>query len=370
MKKIAFVLAALFSFFSHLLQADEAFSSAGDTGKFINPISDVCWSCLFPIHIMGENVTKKEKPLTEYSQKLVCSCPGGVVGIPLAFWEPTRLIDVTRTPYKLVGLGGIQVGKNSKKGGGVFGMGSSENQGFYHVHYYQFPILSLLEVFGDFLCVEDFPLDIGYLSELDPFWMNDQWTSILAPETALFGSPVAQLACIPDCLTSTFGKPKDQLFWCAGCQGNLYPLTGFIGHHSGLIRSSSLLVHRILAKLHKLGLLKTFPKDDYCCPKPSRFIKKAAYKTQLAYPVAQTESPCNPLGKSTLRWGAFKSYPYKGEDFTYVIWTKKHCCLDPIKMSESAAGAVIQAGQTVMEKMKEKAGLEESEPLSNSIKKD
>ena len=39
-------------------------------------------------------------------------------------------------------------------------------------------------------------------------------------------------------------------------------------------------------------------------------------------------------------------------------------------MGESAAGAVIQAGQTVMEKMKEKVGLEESEPLSNSIKKD
>lgn len=357
MKKIVFVLAALFSFFSHLIQADEAFPSAGDTGKFINPISDVCWSCLFPIHIMGENVTKKEKPLIDYRQKLVCSCPGGVVGIPIAFWEPTRLIDVTRTPYKLVGLGGIQIGKNIKKGGGVFGMGSSENQGVYHVHYYQFPILSLLEIFGDFLCVEDFPLDIGYLSELDPFWMNDKWTSILAPETALFGSPIAQLACIPDCLLSTFGKPKNKLFWCAGCQGNLYPLTGFIGHHSGPIRSSSLLVHRILAKLHKLGMLKTFPSDEYCCPKPSRFIKKASYKTQLAYPIPQTKPPCNPLGKSTLKWGAFKSYPYKGEDFTYVIWTKKHCCLDPVKMSSSAAGKTIQGGEVIIDKVKEKTGV-------------
>ncbi|CCB87829.1 TraU family protein [Simkania negevensis] len=345
MKKIS-LIGLFFTLCFNTISANE---SAPDVGKFINPISDVCWSCLFPIHIMGENITKKEKPLTKYNQKLTCSCAGGIVGLPLAFWEPTRLIDVTRTPYKLVGLGGIQIGENLKKGGGVFGSSPSENQSFYHVHYYQFPLLSLLEIFGDFLCVEDFPLDIGYLSELDPFWMNDKWTSILAPETVLFGTPPAQLACIPDCLVSTFGKPNDKLFWCGGCQGNLYPLTGFIGHHSGPIRSSSLLVHRILAKLHKLGVLKTFSKDEYCCPKRSRFIKKAAYKTQLAYPVAQTKGSCNPLGKSTLKWGAFKSYPYKGEDFTYVIWTKKHCCLDPVKMSSSTAGAVIQGGQKVID---------------------
>ena len=117
MKTISMIILLLMLCFK-AISADEA---TPDVGKFINPINDVCWSCLFPIHIMGENITKKEKPHAKYNQKLTCSCAGGIIGLPIAFWEPTRLIDVTRTPYKLVGLGGIRIGKNLKKGGGVFG---------------------------------------------------------------------------------------------------------------------------------------------------------------------------------------------------------------------------------------------------------
>ena len=281
---------------------------ADEVGKFINPITDVCWSCLFPIHLMGKNVTEKHKPLKTYEKTLFCSCAGGVIGLPMAFWEPTKLIDVTRTPYKLIGLGGIQLGKDVKRQGGVFGVDASATTSLYHVHLYNFPILSLLNLLGDFFCLDDLDLGVFYLSEFDPTWTNDQWNFLLSAETALFGTLPAQLACIPDCLLSTFGKPPEKLFWCAGCQGNLYPLTGFVEHHSGGIRSSSLLVHRVLAKMHKLGVLKTFPSDDYCERKRSKWIKKAAYKTQLVYPKAQTKGPCNALGKSTMKWGAFKSY--------------------------------------------------------------
>ncbi|MCB1073355.1 MAG: TraU family protein, partial [Chlamydiia bacterium] len=80
-------------------------------GKFINPVTDVCWSCLFPIHIGGGNVTPGRNDFIKYKKKLLCHCQGDLVGVPIAFWEPTRLIDVTRTPYKLMGLGGISIGK-------------------------------------------------------------------------------------------------------------------------------------------------------------------------------------------------------------------------------------------------------------------
>ena len=251
----------------------------------------MCWSCLFPIHIGGKNVTKKHKDLRTYKSKLTCHCDGGLIGLPIAFWEPTRLVDVTRTPYKMVGLGGFQLAKNAKRKGGVFTADIGESSALYHVHFYHFPILSLLSLLGDFFCVDDFPLDILYMSEFDITWNKEAWAWILAPETALFGTLPAELACIPDCLISTFGKPADKLFWCAGCQGNLYPLTGFVGHHSGAIRSSSLVVHRLLAKLHRIGLLKTFIGNNYCNKKRSFFIKKSAYKTQLVYPQNSDESP-------------------------------------------------------------------------------
>ncbi len=60
-------------------------------------------------------------------------------------------------------------------------------------------------------------------------------------------------------------------------------------------------------------------------------IKKSMYKTQLAYPIAQTNGSCHALGKSDALWGVGKSYPVNGEDFVYIIWTKKQCCLDAVK---------------------------------------
>ena len=339
-KRIQTFLFASFSFFS--------LCSADAIGKFVDPITDVCWSCLFPIHIGGKNVTKNHKELRSYKSKPICRCDGGLIGLPIAFWEPTRLVDVTRIPYKMVGLGGFQLTKSAKRKGGVFSADMGQSSALYHVHSYHFPLLALLSLLGDFLCIDDFPIDILYMSEFDITWNKEAWAWILAPETALFGTLPAQLACIPDCLISTFAKPSDKLFWCAGCQGNLYPLTGFVGHHSGGIRSSSLVLHRLLAKMHRVGLLKTFPGNNYCNRKRSFFINKSAYKTQLVYPKTQAKAPCNALGKSTAKWGSLKSFPYKGEDFCYLVWTKKHCCFDPFWIAKKTVEAIATAGSSLV----------------------
>jgi len=39
----------------------------------------------------------------------VCYCNPYRVGLAIGFWEPVRLVDVTRTPFCMVGLGGIQL---------------------------------------------------------------------------------------------------------------------------------------------------------------------------------------------------------------------------------------------------------------------
>ena len=94
-----------------------------DEGKFINPITDICWKCLFPIHLGGVNVTPGEKDYMNY-QVSVCACAGTPpkIGVPLAFWEPVALIDVTRTPYKSIVLGGTSLSSSTVKGrGGLSG---------------------------------------------------------------------------------------------------------------------------------------------------------------------------------------------------------------------------------------------------------
>lgn len=306
--------------------------SLDSPGKFLNPISDVCWDCLFPIHIAGENTTTKHKDFVKYKDPL-CHCPGGFVGIPFAFWEPSRLIEVSRVPYKLLSLGGITLGKAPLKQGTI-SQAPWGSKSFHHVHYLVFPVLTVLETGIDFVCADTLPIDIGYMSEFDPFWNDDSWSTLLNPETLLFANALAQAACLADCAAASFGKPLGKLFWCAGCQGSLYPFTGHCCHPSGGVQTSSLLAHRLLAKLASVYAIQSFEEGEFCKKTPSRRLLKTAFKTQLTYPKAQTKGPCKALGSSAALWCAGKTYPFGGEDFVYLIWQKKHCCLDPYKITK------------------------------------
>ncbi len=307
----------------------------GGAEKFMNPITDVCWECVFPLTISGVNLTSGYTDQTTHNTA-TCVCAGvpPKIGVPIIFWEPSKLIDVTRHAYKMVGLGGITVGNETIKNRGsvgIVGDGPSQNS-FYHVHWYSYPIFSLLELFTDFTCVEKGTLDVLYLSELDPCWNDDEYSLLFNAESALFANPMAQLACIADCAASSYKKPLDKLFWCAGCEGSLYPFTGTVAHHVGGIQASSLLLQRTIAKMHRMCLQKGYDEDEFCMAKTMPIIKKSLYKTQLVQPIPQTKGECHPLGKSDLLWGANKSYPIGGEDFVYLIWTKRQCCLDAVPL--------------------------------------
>ena len=67
-------------------------------------------------------------------------------------------------------------------------------------HYYIYPLLYWLEIVTDFLCLEASSFDVAYMSEIDPLWQDDELTTLLNPEAALFTSPIAQAACSADCL--------------------------------------------------------------------------------------------------------------------------------------------------------------------------
>ena len=84
-------------------------SFATCTGHFVNPLTDVCWRCLFPLSIGNTQVVKSALPDTQNASSPVGICPSSVgarVGLNIGFWEPMALVDVTDTPYCLVNLGG------------------------------------------------------------------------------------------------------------------------------------------------------------------------------------------------------------------------------------------------------------------------
>jgi conjugal transfer pilus assembly protein TraU len=228
-------------------------------------------------------------------------------------------------------MGGIKMMDNDIQGRGTVENGHSGRvrESFYQVHWYMYPVIYWLELLVDFFCMEKGDFDIAYMTELDPLWNDDETAFILNPEAVLFSNPIAQAACSADCITSSLGFPLDALFWCVGCQGSLYPFTGSITSHIGGVQASLLLLQRMTAKLHREGLLWGTIGDDAMCDRyPMPILKKTQYKTQMIYPIPSTEShQCYPLGRTETLWASGREHPYQGEDFGYLIWRKRNCCL-------------------------------------------
>jgi conjugal transfer pilus assembly protein TraU len=68
-----------------------------------------------------------------------------------------------------------------------------------------------------------------------------------------------------------------------------------------------------------------------CGPYIEPVMDKRAYKTQMTYPIPNTTkisgTCCQPFGRTTILWGAGKEYPVQGEDFSYLLFRKRNCCV-------------------------------------------
>ena len=311
-------------------------------GHFVNPVTDICWSCILPISIggmsMGKGMAPRKRDSKNPSSPLcVCNRKGvPVPGVSIGFWEPVRLVDVTRTPYCMVNLGGIAFGTDNKKITATsrrYGKRGTQSS-FYHVHYYVYPLIYWLELITDFACLEESTFDVAYMSEFDISWNDPKMQSLLNPEAALFANPLSQAVCGLDCASSTIDMPIDSMFWCAGCLGNMYPFSGTNSDHIGGVQTSSLLTYRILAKMHRIGLAKATSTSDgsingpICDKRTALKIKKSQYKLQMVNPKSSSDGiGCWPIGANSMLYDAFKEYPYDGEDWGYLVWRKKNCCL-------------------------------------------
>ncbi|MBF0249812.1 MAG: TraU family protein [Alphaproteobacteria bacterium] len=304
------------------------------TGNFVNPITDICWDCIFPISI-GPITVFDERPDPPNPDTLLCACPTTVppfvrIGITIGFWEPARLVDVTKRPYCFVNLGGLELDagigagqtKTSSGGGGT-------HNANWHLHWYVYPVYALLELFTDSLCMTESSFDIAYITELDPLWLDDELTFLLNPEAVLFANPAAQAACAADCIAASAHLPLDSLFWCGGCQGSMYPLGGNVSGHVGSIQSALMTTERMAYKLgREFVLLGSSGTEALCRKVPRPVLKKTEWRTQQTNPVAATSGPfaCNPLGRSSVPYEAGKEIPLTGEDFGFLIWRKRNCC--------------------------------------------
>jgi conjugal transfer pilus assembly protein TraU len=314
-----------------------AAGAATCTGKFPNPITDICWSCILPISIGAARIANfGDQEDTDNPSSPVCSCGvNPVIGLSIGFWEPARHVEVVRKPFCLVSLGGIDLDPGipaPEAARFTRPEGDGDGGSFYQAHFYVNPVMYWLDVVTDFPCLEKGSFDLAYLTEVDPLWADDELTLILNPDAVLFANPVAIAACAADCVAASVGFGLKELFWCAGCQGGIYPLDGHVPYHLGGVRTAALMTQRLTAKMHReLIAWGWHGTPGLCGPYFEPVMDKTAYKTQLTYPIPNTDKEagrcCQPFGRTTVLWGAGKEYPVRGEDFAFMLFRKRNCCV-------------------------------------------
>lgn len=321
--------------------ASGAAAAASCSGRIPNPITDVCWSCMQPITIAGSvSVSAKGTlPDVRTDAQPLCACGSGPslkAGINISFWEPLRTAEVVRHAWCFPTMGGMTLDQAGLRAPDHArtprGFGETRRTAFWQVHWYQSPWLFVLEALLDHACLEQAPWDLAYLSELDPLWDDTLTSFLLAPDAALFTAGAAFGACALDCAAATAGISEKSLYWCSGCQGAVFPLSGWMAAQVSPVQAWHLMAHRFAMKLSREGILwSAHGRQGQCGPYVQPIFDKSVWRTQLIHPARTTSKDaggcCQPLGRSTALLGANRSFPFTGEDGAVLLWRKRDCCL-------------------------------------------
>ena len=253
---VAFGVLAFISLSVDALGSDYLCSS-----RMLNPVTDVCWPCMYPIKIGGKAITSPGvlEDVPDQTSSAVCSCPlpgppWVRVGITLGYWEPAAYIETVKSPWCLPALGfslhganmGLMAGTNSSAGyGGV-------SHTFAHSHYFRYPIFSIMGIMTDISCAEAGDFSPLQMTEMAPFLNDDMMMAFSYPEAVLLGNPIAQMACIADSVAANAGYPLAPLFWCMGSWGSAYPLTNNISN-SSLVEANAGIAARTIYRLSRFG---------------------------------------------------------------------------------------------------------------------
>lgn len=305
-------------------------------GRLLNPVTDINWNMIFPIHIAGVKATAGQSS-TDSSATVtssLCVCPSGFghlpsPGILVTYHQPLYVEEIAKTPGCLSSLGGLSILKGYENLQTDLKQ-DSNNAARWQVHWYQYPVLGMLSLFKDFLCggKSNGAFSLAYMTELDPTWQDDTWAALYAPEAALFTSPAAQAACATDAIAATASHPLDKLFWCAGSWGPLYPLTGNANASVEHIQSANLVGAKMLAKLAKMGVLRSRVGPSAICEsQPMPTLIKSEFSLDPVYPHISNEGGMS-IGASTAVWEYAPSQSYPGyENINQVIFQEQQCCL-------------------------------------------
>ena len=292
------------------------------TGRFVNPVTDVAWECVFPMSIGGVSTGAGPEEDPDAVADPVCACGPTTVGITASFWEPARMIETVVDPYCFAAMGLPMTNPTPGMLTGSLDRSGQSGKAFAQVHYYIFPAWSVLDLFTDVPCIEEAGFDVAWISEILPTWNNDLLAFLLQPEALLFANPAAALACMADSAAAASGLPSDLLFWCMGSWGNAYPLAGSITA-TDYVEAHAGIAARSVYYSGRTGLLAD-PGVHACGSVVTPIWRKRNYRLQEMQPVRST---CQPIGRTGLLWTGGKNPLYGGDNFVWALFRRVKCCL-------------------------------------------
>jgi conjugal transfer pilus assembly protein TraU len=329
-----------------------AVNGCPDSGFFTQAklITDLCWTCIFPIKIFGVPVPATGRStlnLPSATAAPVCVCPGrtGFIspGITVGFWAPTHVAEMVRGPFCLPTLG-LNLGSSMNNGSGMgmtlklqrggmgeqsgsSGSGSGDKKVMHNWHWLKFPASALFDMFENSVCSKK-NMDMDYLmfTEINPLWHSDVMAMYTHPESKVFAQIYAQAVCAADSVLSSATRPMKQAFWCFGTWGSAYPYTG----HQSLqetMEAHLLADARGVAAMHRLGLAKKSYGNGAVCGEQFWFVyDKHQYQYQNFWPLP-TRTKAVWTGSSPIRWGGtHRKYP-GAEDRVVMNWAYSDCCI-------------------------------------------
>ncbi|MBY7933076.1 conjugal transfer pilus assembly protein TraU [Vibrio furnissii] len=327
-----------------IISAIPFFSSAASGitcgSNMVNPVSDMCWSCFFPIRIGSTTIFDTGLPDSQTEGAVVGSCPAPPpvfwrYGVNVSYWEPYTLADVVKEPWCMESMGfSIKAPNAMTLGGDDSYSGESPQHGkgaTYNVHWYKYPIFAILDIVESIACAQDSGgLDVAYMTEIDPTWLDEDSAAVMYPEALLFNNPVGALACAPDALVTLLGTSTaiDPLFWCIGSQGLSYPFVGKTSTRQSPIQNAVEIMEKFNYKLHRQGFVNETHSGNpaNCMAAPDVYLPKSRYRYQMTRP---TPSPdwCYPYGTTAQRWESGRANAYTSRDNFGFINFRKHSCL-------------------------------------------
>ncbi|UJF20229.1 TraU family protein (plasmid) [Vibrio sp. SS-MA-C1-2] len=367
-KTLLFALTITLSGYSATVSATEN-ELAGDMCPDANILSGIidrmCWSCLLPIRMAGIG----DAPTGAAPDSPFCMCFDEAlglpeIGLPIGYFEPSRLVSYSPTPYCMPSLSGSRLSDDITLLGnlGTESTQEMDDKSFMHYKYWIYPIMQIIGMFTNADCPTgpSNTIDLAFFSEVDPLYGNDFLNFLMFPESIVFANPIAQSICTADCAALMAGAEFEQNYFCASCAGNLYPMTGTVTtSDDDAVRNTELLTARLLGVLHRRGqawlTMGDHRTSGTCEVEYAPMLPKTQYRSSMLYPVPEAQNTtvemmdgassvgnstennsqtttiydqecCHKLGESTWKWGNNRTRPSKNA-YVYLIYQWNDCCL-------------------------------------------